>query len=152
MSRTRRFSHRGSHVYGTRHPWGGQGFHACFDSRQHPCSGRRFWVPSESLLRRHRTMGLGKLTQDLASLTRGKAKIMAKSPRLSCANKQKGPFLLDPLLAVFGHTHEHTHVCECVCTHKNPFASPKRNNHERSTQFVFVGCNAFSPESHLTSR
>lgn len=108
--------------------------------------------PSESLLRRRRTMGLGKLTQDLASIKRGKAKIMAKSPRLSCANKQKGPFLLDPLLAVFGHTHEHAHVCECVCTHRNPFASPKRNNHERSTRFVFVGCNAFSPESHLTSR
>lgn len=146
-------SHSGSHVYGTRHAWGGQAFHPCFDTRQHPSSGRRSWVPSESLLRRCRTMGLGKLTQDLASLTKRESKNHGKVSTAQLCKQIKRPISPGSSPScLWPHTHEHAHVCECVCTHRNPFTSPKRNNHERSTRFVFVGCSAFSPESHLTSR
>lgn len=76
--------------------------------------------------------------------TRGKATpTAAKALPLSCINKQHGPFLLDPLLVVFAHTHARACTLTHKCTHTNHFISSKKNNQERSTQFVFATCGGF---------
>lgn len=142
-------SHRGSHVYGTRQAWGGQAFHPCFDTRQHPSSGKRSWVPSESLLRRCRIIGLGKLTQDLASLTKRESKNHGKVSTAQLCKQRKRPISPGSSPSCLWHTHTRTHMCVSVNVHTETPLHLQRETTMKGRHGLFLLGAVLFPLNHI---